>query len=355
MIIQSITSSTTHIPLVKTFKTALRKVDAIDYILVKVNTNTGQIGIGGAVPSVVITGETVGSILAAIDFISTAIAGMDLNDREEVLETLNACMVGNSSAKAAVDMAIYDLAGKMSGQPLYGLLGGKQRHIETDMTIGIDTLSKMEKDTRETLDKGFSILKIKVGHDPDEDIERLKTISAAAGPHIALRLDANQGWTAKQALKVSDAIARHNINVQLMEQPVKAHDIKGMAFVSGRTDLPVFADESLFSPVDAQRIIDAGAADGFNIKLMKCGGIYNALKISAIAETAGIPCMIGSMMETVVSITAAAHLACAKRIIKYFDLDAPLFCKSRPVPGGISYDGARIQLSSSPGLGFENV
>ncbi len=352
MFIESIQSKALTLPMVKTFKTALRSIDHLEYVLVEVKTGKGMSGIGGAAPSAVITGETTGSILAAVDHIAQQLKGMDAKDPDGVFRKLNGCMVGNGSAKAAVDMALYDLLAKSEEKAVFQFLNGSPRTLITDMTIGIDTVPVMEKDCKDAVKDGFSVLKIKVGHDPDEDIRRLISMSEVAGPDVALRIDANQGWTPKQALRVADAIAAHKLNVQLMEQPVKSYDIKGMAFVRSRTSLPVYADESLFSPVDALRILDAGAADGFNIKLMKCGGIYNALKIAAIAESAGIPCMIGSMMETSVSVAAAAHLACAEPVIRHFDLDAPLFCKSQPVGGGIQYQGSRVCLSEAPGLGF---
>lgn len=352
MIIQSITAQTITIPLIKTFKTALRTLDEVDYIHVRVRTRDGNTGIGGAAPSVVITGESTDSILGAVGHIQSRLRGMDLQDRNHVFHTLNQCMVGNASAKAAVDMALYDLAAKTVDMPLFSYLGGGGKILRTDYTVGLDTLDRMEKESRALVQKGFNTLKVKVGHDSGDDIQRLLAVSRAAGPDILLRIDANQGWTPKQALTVADAIEKHQINVQLMEQPVQAHDIKGLAHIRRNTRLPVFADESLFSPMDALRLLDCDAVDGFNIKLMKCGGIYNALKITGIAETAGIPCMIGSMMESNVSVTAAAHLACASRVIRYCDLDAPLFCKDSPVPGGLVYHKDEIKLPPGPGLGF---
>jgi L-alanine-DL-glutamate epimerase-like enolase superfamily enzyme len=136
-----------------------------------------------------------------------------------------------------------------------------------------------------------------------------------------------------------------------MEQPVAAADFEGLRFVRENIAFPVYADESVFSPRDALRLVNMGAVDGLNIKLMKCGGIYNGLKIAAIAETAGIACMIGSMMECHLSVTAAAHLAVSRRVITAYDLDAPLFCSFNPVEGGISYKGPEVRLNGAPGLG----
>ncbi|MCF6239114.1 MAG: hypothetical protein L3J79_09970, partial [Candidatus Marinimicrobia bacterium] len=144
-------------------------------------------------------------------------------------------------------------------------------------------------------------------------------------------------------------------DIELMEQPVPAHDFEGLRYVRENVSMPVYADESIFSPHDALTLVSMNAVDGLNIKLMKCGGIYNALKIVAIAETAGIPCMIGSMMESHISVAAAAHLAASRTVIKRYDLDAPLFCSFNPAVGGISYQGSKVCFSDAPGLGIESI
>jgi len=140
-----------------------------------------------------------------------------------------------------------------------------------------------------------------------------------------------------------------------MEQPVSARDFVGMKYVRDHLSMPVVADESLFSLQDALELVSMRAVDGLNIKLMKCGGIYNALKIAAIAEAAGIPCMIGSMMESHVSVAAAAHFATSRTIVKRFDLDAPLFCSMNPAVGGMTYQGAEVCFSAAAGLGIETL
>ena len=259
------------------------------------------------------------------------------------------------SAKAAVDMALFDLLAKAHNTTLFGFLGGNTNKIETDITISLNPLEKMVEESREKIKHGYSILKIKVGGEPDLDIKRLEAISQAVGDHVKIRIDANQGWTAKEAVYVGNKLVRKNIAVELMEQPVAARDYAGLKYVRDNVSLPVYADESMFSPQDAMALVSMNAVDGLNIKLMKCGGIYNALKILAIAESAGIPCMIGSMMECSISVTAAAHLAASRAIIKGYDLDAPLFCSINPAQGGIEYDGPRISFTDHYGLGIESI
>ncbi len=339
-------------PMKTVFKTALRSVYTLENVLVTVATESGAVGYGSAAPTTVITGETSGSIIAAIEHIATAISGMDVTDSELVFQRLNNCLVGNNSAKAAVDMAVYDLLAKSLGVPLYRLLGGIAQRLETDITISLDTVDKMVADSRQRVAEGFKIFKIKVGRNPREDIERLEQIHAAVGGQIRLRIDANQGWTAKEAIFVAAELERKNIPIELMEQPVPARQHADLALVRQNVSLPVYADESVFSAADALELIRINGVDGINIKLMKCGGIYNGLKIAAIAAAAGLPCMMGSMMECHVSVTAAAHLAAATSNITSVDLDAPLFCSTNPAAGGITYRGPEIALPDGPGLGI---
>ena len=343
------------IPLIATFKTALRSVDRIENILVTVLTDSGQSGFGSAAPAAVITGETVSSIVGGIEHIRDNLIGMEIGDSEKIFQRLNSCIVGCMSAKAAVDMAIYDLLAKSLEIPLYRLLGGVAHDVETDITVSLDTPEKMIAESREKLKRGFEILKIKVGGDPDLDIHRLQSIQETIGSEIRIRIDANQGWTAKEAVQVGKELEHRGIDIELMEQPVAARDFEGLRYVRNNVAFPVYADESVFSPEDALELICMKGVDGLNIKLMKCGGIYNALKIVSIAETAGIPCMIGSMMECHVSVSAAAHLAVSRTIIDRYDLDAPLFCSTNPAAGGISYQGSRVCFSDAPGLGIDEL
>jgi len=355
MKITGITRRVVTIPLISTFKTALRSIDRIENILVSVNTDTDLTGYGSAAPAAVITGETVSSIIGGIDHISENLTGMELTHSEKIFQRLNGCIVGCMSAKAAVDMAIYDLLAKSLSIPLYQLLGGIYHDIETDITISLDTPEKMIAETKEKLECGFDTLKIKVGGDPELDIHRLQSIQENVGHDTRIRIDANQGWSAKEAVQIGNELERRGIIIELMEQPVPARDFRGMRYVRDNVAFPVYADESVFSPGDALELIEMNAVDGLNIKLMKCGGIYNAMKIVSIAETAGIPCMIGSMMECHISVSAAAHLAASRRIIDKYDLDAPLFCSTNPASGGIFYRGARVCFTEAPGLGIETI
>ena len=344
------------VPLKTPFKTALRTVTHVDDVLVKIHTDTGTIGYGSAAPTAEITGDTKASITNAIKGpIREKLMGLSIEQLEEVMLLLDTSLADNTSARAAVDIALYDLYGKFHRVPLYKLLGGSQKELTTDITISVNDPEEMVRDSLEAVNRGFTILKLKVGTDPEIDIERLHQVWERTGHTIQLRLDANQGWTPQEAVYVMQKVEDAGIRIELVEQPVKAHDLEGLKFVKDHISIPVLADESAFSPEDVYKIIQMGAADLINIKLMKTGGIHNALKICAMAENAGIECMIGCMLESKVSVTAAAHLAAAKSVITRCDLDAPILCREDPIEGGAQYTVDRIVLSDQPGLGIKAI
>ncbi len=356
MIIKDIEIGEIFIPLAKPFKTALRTVENVEDIVIKITTDTGQEGYGEAPPTAVITGDTKGSIVTAVrDFIKPALTGMEIENLDGIFGRLDSCIVKNTSAKAAVDMAVYDLYAKRYQAPLYRLLGGSKTEIETDITISVNPIPEMVADSLDAVKQGYRILKIKVGKEGMKDIERIAEIRSAVGPDIRLRVDANQGWNAKQSVRIITAMEEKGLDIELVEQPVPAHDIKGMQFVTANVATPVLADESVFSPEDAIEIIRSRAADLINIKLMKTGGIHNALKICDVAEVYGVECMIGCMLEGKLSVSAAAHLAAAKGIITRADLDGPSLCRTDPFPGGPVYEGAYIRMNESPGIGINSI
>ena len=344
------------LPLAHPFKTALRTVERLEDVGVRVIGENGLVGYGEAPPTAVITGDTIPSILCAIEeYIKPAIAGMDLMDLDAVMERLDGSMVHNTSPKAAVDMALYDLWGRTLGKPLYQLLGGAKTAFETDLTISVNPVEEMVRDALEARERGFSILKIKVGKDPALDVERIAAIRKAVGPTVKLRVDANQGWTAAESVSIIKAMEDKGLNIELVEQPVAARDFEGLKAVTAQVDTPILADEAVFSPADALHIIETHAADYLNIKLMKTGGIHNALKICEAAEKNGVKCLIGCMLESQIAVAAAAHLCAGQGIITMADLDGPSLCASPLMPGGPVFDGAMITMSGDPGIGIEAV
>jgi len=331
------------------FKTALRTATEIESIEVIIHLENGVTGKGAAAPTWVITGDSTESIQAALNGpIKQALVGENICQFNNLLDRIQACCVGNTSAKAAADIAMHDAYASLLGIPLYTFLGGN-KPLETCMTVGIDTPEKMAKDASKCVTDGFHRLKVKVGLQPELDINRIEAIREAVPRDVKLRLDANQGWKPKQAVELIHEMETKDLGIELIEQPVAAHDWEGLKFVTDRVGLPIMADESLFSSRDALHLVTGHYVDLLNIKLMKCGGIANAWKIASIAETTGVACMIGSMMEPAHSVAAAAHFAAAHPNIQYFDLDAPLWLKETPET--INYSGETITLPENPGIG----
>lgn len=344
------------VPLRVPFKTALRTVNSVEDVIVEIRTDTGAVGYGEAPPTGAITGDTTGAILGAIqDHIAKSILGRDVDDFEDVLQIVQKCVVKNSSAKAAVDMALWDLYGQLYKIPVYKLMGGARKQIVTDITISVNPPEEMARDAIHAVERGYDTLKIKVGSNPEMDVARLAAVRQAIGEKTRIRIDANQGWNPKQAVRLLNQMQEKGLDIEFVEQPVKAHDFEGLKYVTERSYVPVLADESVFSPEDALTIMQMGAADLVNIKLMKCGGLYNALKIASAAEVYGVECMIGCMLEAKISVNAAVHLACAKNIITKIDLDGPVLCSEDPILGGAVFEEQRITVSDEPGLGIKGV
>lgn len=356
MVIRDIQTGRISLPLRHPFKTALRTVNAVEDVVVRVVADSGAVGYGEAPPTAVITGDTIGSIECAVrDFIRPALVGMEVENLDGVMAKLHSCILKNTSAKAAVDMAIYDLYGQRFGAPLYQLLGGARKSFKTDITISVNPIEEMVSDSLEALRRGYDILKIKVGKEGRRDVERIAAIREAVGPTPRIRVDANQGWDARQSVAIITAMEDKGLDIELVEQPVKAHDLEGMRYVTQRVQTPILADESVFSAEDAVEIIRMGAADLINIKLMKTGGIHQALKICDIAEIYGVECMIGCMLESRLSVAAAAHLCAGRGVITRADLDGPSLCSVDPFSGGPVFDEAVIAMSADPGVGVKDI
>ena len=346
-----------RVPLKTPFKTALRTVDTIEDIIVCVHTDTGHVGYGEAPATAVITGDTHGSIIEAIKkFISPRLIGEDIANLNRITQLIQGALEKNSSAKAAVEIAVYDLFGQLYDAPLYKMLGGGDPVITTDITISVDYIDKMVADSVAAVDRGFESLKIKVGKDIGVDIERVKAIYAAVEGRALLRLDANQGWTAKQAVYALQTLEDAGVRLELVEQPVKAQDLEGMKYVTERVHTPIMADESVFGPTEVIELIRMRAADIINIKLMKTGGLSNAIQIADICGMYEMECMIGCMVETSVSVSAAVHLAVAKaNVITKVDLDGPSLCQFNPVVGGVTFNESEISVTQAPGLGIREI
>lgn len=334
------------------FKIATETIAEIHNVVVKIVTDYGIIGWGESSPSKRVTGENAETVIKVLDKIAPKLIGMCPLCIERDVELMDSIVKKNPAAKAAVDIALHDILGKTASKPLFRLLGGYRKEVLTDLTLSIKSPKEMAKDAQKAVKSGFKAIKVKIGVNPAEDVERIRLIREAVGEDIQLRIDANQGWMPKQAIEALTKMEKFNI--QFVEQPVPAENIKGLIKVRKNSPIPVMADESVHSPEDALRLIQAEAIDYINIKLMKSGGIHKGRKISAIAEAAGIPCMIGCMAESEIGIAAGAHLAAAIKNIQYADLDSDLFLKETLVKeGGTKVKNSMRTFPRLDGLGIK--
>ncbi|GAB3172042.1 mandelate racemase/muconate lactonizing enzyme family protein [Telluribacter humicola] len=340
------------IPLKAPVTIAIGTIEESRNIVVKIHTEDGIYGIGEGSPFWMIVGETQETCFAAAQDFARLLIGRNALDIEGCLAALDRYLTRNYTCKSAFDMALYDLAAKQARMPLYQYLGGEKRSITTDETIYIGTPEAMAADAVQIKARGSEAIKVKLGTNAPDDIRRVKAIREAIGAELPIRVDANQGWDYVSAVKVLKAVA--DLNVEYCEQPVKHWNYEDMARVRHNSPVPICADESLFTHTDAFRLAQMGAVDYFNIKLSKSGGINNALKINAIAEAAGISCMIGCMSESRLAITANAHLASARTNIRFYDLDSAFEHAVDPVLGGAQYHNHyRLELPESPGHGAD--
>lgn len=344
------------VPLRVPFKTAVRSVSSVEDVIVEIHTDTGAIGYGEAPPTGAVTGDTAGAIIGAIqDHIAPTILGREVDDFENLMLAVQGCILKNTSAKAAVDMALWDLYGQLYNIPIYKMLGGSRNKIVTDITISVNDPEEMARDARNAIDRGYDCLKCKVGKDAPLDLRRLQAIRAEVGKDVKIRIDANQGWKPKEAVRILGQMEDAGLDIEFVEQPVAQHDLTGLKYVTDNVTIPVMADESVQNAADALTIMQMRAADLVNIKLMKAGGLYNALKIASAAEVYGVECMLGCMLEAKVSVNAAIHLACAKQIITKIDLDGPVLCTEDPILGGAVFCEKDITVSDEPGLGIKGI
>ena len=352
MKITNIKTLTLKAPLKNPFITSLRRVDALEDLVVIIECDDGSLGYGEGAPTPQITGETMGSMIACIEFIKPHIIGLHIDEFDQILTSLHSLILKNTTAKSALEIALYDLKAQASKLPLYQMLGGTKTKFRTDITISMGEIDKMINDAQHAVGLGYDTLKIKIGDDPRKDVERIVAIHDALGDTITLRLDANQGWSAKESVKLLHGLENQDIIAEFIEQPVAAEDIKGLKYIKERVQTPLLADESIFSLNDARRLLEMEAIDYVNIKLAKTAGITQALELADLSKEFDVKCMIGCMLEGPISVAAGVHVASAKAdIITMLDLDAVSLLASHPLETNILFNESEIVLSDDIGLG----
>ena len=320
--------------------------------LIKVFTDSSVIGIGECSAFPMIVGETQNTCYEMAKDFAALWKGKDALNIEDRLNDLHSFTAGNTTIKSAFDMALYDIAAKNVGQPLYQFLGGTKKEMLTDITVGIGTPETMATQAKAFLDNGATILKIKLGKNATEDVLRIKTIRAAVGQTCKIRIDANQGWSFEDAKKALVQLAEFDI--EFCEQPMRVYNDDKLPELMQVSRIKIMADESVYNHHDALRLIKNNACHYINIKFAKSGGINEALKIIEVAKKYDIKCMMGGMLESRVALTAFAHFAAANSQIIFYDMDTCMLGhKADPVIGGVTYNGFNVQLPNGIGIGAE--
>lgn len=338
--------------LLRPYTIAFKSFDSVENVIVKLQTDNGNIGLGAASPMAEVTGET-------FEACKTTLCGdgQDWLIGQDVRQLANLCRENRRrnattpAAGAAVDMALHDLLAQELDVPLVDMLGRAHRALPTSITIGIKSIPETLSEAEEYIDRGFKILKIKLGQSLEEDLERLRALRGRVGKGIRIRVDPNQGYSRNELSEFMTKTT--DLGIEFVEQPMKADDIEGMRNLPEEARRMLAADESLLTDSDALSLVSPSKACGiFNIKLMKCGGIQTALRIATVADLAEVELMWGCMDESRISIAAALHAALACPATRYLDLDGSLDLGRDVVEGGFVLESGIMRVTGEPGLGI---
>ena len=336
------------------YSIAYESFEKCESVFIHISTDNGFQGWGCAAPDVHVTGETAKEVFNSINRIAESyLTGREVFEYARIMEFLKLQLPGKPAVRSMVDMALYDIIAQKAGVPLYKLLGGYRRKISTSITIGIMPVQSTLKLAGMYKKKGFSILKIKGGLDVHEDIERIIRVRELVGKDVVLRFDANQGYTLQESLDFIEAVRKSNI--ELLEQPTDKSNIEMLKTLSSTSDVPVMADESLLSLSDAFHLTKDHCSDLINIKLMKTGGIYEAMHINSMARAAGIGAMVGCMDEPELGIAAGLHFALSRPNLQYADLDGHLDILDDPFRGMLTIERGELIPPESYGLGWQGL
>lgn len=339
----------------KPYTIAFKTVDEVLNAFVEITLSNGVTGIGAANPSEYVTGENLQQTLSSLTEANLEfLKGRDIREINQLLFEVTMKFPKTPAARAALDIALHDAFTKYLGIPLVKYLGQKITSMPTSNTIGIKNVEETLKETDEYIKKGFKAIKVKIGKDLEEDIERLVKMREKHGKKMAIRIDANQGYTAAQTVEFYNRTK--SLDIELIEQPLKAKAVAEMRQLPEPVRNVIAADESLLSPKDALELVKPPRAVGiFNIKLMKCGGIGQALQIANIGLQEGLDLFWGCNDESIISITAGLHVAFACPNTKYIDLDGSLDLAKDVVRGGFILEDGIMRCSDKPGLGVERI
>ncbi len=341
-----------ELPLAEPYAIAYETVERVTNVLLRVETGGELVGHGCAAPDPAITGESAATVMEALTGVAAPLLeGEDPLRPVHLMERLRAPLAGQPAALAAVDMALHDLLGKQARLPLWKLLGGFRDRIATSVTIGILPVEETVEKARQRVAAGFGRLKLKGGRDVEEDVARVRRVREAVGAGVELRFDANQGYSFEQSLRFVEGT--REAAIELLEQPTARGEPDLLGRVTAAVKLPVMADESLMTLRDAFRLAGEELADMVNVKLMKVGGLAEALRISAVARAAGMEVMVGCMDELALSIAAGLAFALARPGVEYADLDGHLDLVGDPTTAAVILREGVLYPAPGPGLGWE--
>lgn len=350
--IQDVVVEPLTIPLLEPFTIATGSVSSARNVLITITLQDGSVGYGESAPFPPSTGESQETALAAARSCIDLLKGQDAANWRQLAGLIHGLYYAQTTVCAGIEMALLDALTRSYGMPLYVFFGGASHAVETDLSIPMVLPEHGYDLAQAAVKQGIRRIKIKVGGDVREDVVRVEAIREGA-PGAGLILDANQGYTASEALLCLEALDERDIRPLLLEQPVHKDDYDGLRYVTQHTTVPVAADESASNAATVARLLKMGAVNTVNIKLMKAG-IVEALDIAAICRPTRTALMIGAMMESRLAITAAAHLAAGLGGFSFIDLDTPMLLAEDPFTGGYEQHGGIYDLSSvKSGLGIE--
>ncbi len=330
---------------------AYETVNSTTNIFIRIETDRGIKGYGCAAPDLYITGESPEQVQDTIkDIITSIIKGSDPLRISFIMEEIKSNIENRPSTTAAVNMALYDILGKVANLPIYKILGGFRNFIKTSVTIGILPVEETVSRARILVKKGFKSLKIKGGKEIGTDIERVLKIREAVGADVELRFDANQGYSVKESLKFLEQVK--SAKLELLEQPTHKRELDQLGWVTDHAAIPIMADESLMNLRDAFKLAQKDLVDMVNIKIMKVGGISDALQINAVAKSAKLEVMVGCLDEAALGIAAGLHFALARPNVAYADLDGHLDLRNDPSQGAVILKDGILYPTGKAGLGF---
>jgi len=341
-----------RLPLSIPYTIAYETVSEVTNVFVRLETDGAFAGCGCAAPDKAVTGETAESVLTALaEIAEPAARGAEPLRPVRVLEAVREPLAKQPAARAALDIALHDLVAKTLDVSLWKLLGGFRDRMKTSITIGIMSPAETVEEARRHIAQGFRVLKLKGGRSVDEDVEKVLAVRAAVGPGIELRFDANQGYSIEDCLRFVDEVRAAKL--ELVEQPCSSSEPDLLGRITARVSLPIMADESLMSLRDAFRLARRDLVDMVNIKLMKVGGIAEALQINAVARAAGLEAMVGCMDEAALGIAAGLHFALSRPNVVYADLDGHLDLIGDPTADAVRLKNGVLYPAPGPGLGID--